>query len=83
MELHWESRAHDKDDDDDDDGTDIVELKQSNQATCQPRYLTAHLVYCPEQVIEVHKNDGVPHGGVGAVERVGLSLAEQVRQSQV
>lgn len=79
-ELHGESRAHDKDDD---GGTDeeIAALKQSNQSNL-PRYLTAHLVQRPEQVIEVQKNDGVPPGREGAVERVRLSLADRIRQSE-
>lgn len=37
-------------------------------------YLLAHLIHCPEEVVEVHDIKWVPHGREGGMEWVGLSL---------
>lgn len=58
----------------------MMVMKVKIEAIQWPFYLTAHLVNRPEQVIEVHDNDGVPHGREGAVERVGLSLMDRIIQ---
>lgn len=75
-ELHGESTAQDKDEGD--DGMEESNCTDEVEPWGQPPlYLTAHLVQCPEQVIEVHDSDGVPHGREGAAERVGLSLRDR------